>query len=91
MSRCDESELSSQLRVFSGSSHPELAREITDYLGCELSPSLTKRFSNDDLYVQLGVSVRAKAVVIIQSLCSPVSDNIIEMLMMVDAARSASV
>ncbi|MCE5258583.1 MAG: ribose-phosphate diphosphokinase [Chloroflexi bacterium] len=90
MARCEEGNLSAELRIFSGSSHPELAREITDYLGCELSPSSSQRFSNDDLYVQLGVSVRGKEVVIIQSLCQPVSDNLLEMLMMVDAARSAS-
>ncbi len=90
MARCEEGNLGAELRIFSGSSHPELAREITDYLGCELSPSSTQRFSNDDLYVQLGVSVRGKEVVIIQSLCQPVSDNLLEMLMMVDAARSAS-
>jgi len=90
MARCKDENLGAELRIFSGSSHPELAREIADYLGCELSPSSTQRFSNDDLYVQLGVSVRGKEVVIIQSLCQPVSDNLIEMLMMVDAARSAS-
>lgn len=90
MAHCSESDLKDNLRIFSGSSHPELAREITDYLGCDLCPSFTQRFSNDDLYVQLGVSVRGKEVVIIQSLCQPVSDNLLEMLMMIDAARSAS-
>jgi len=90
MARCKDKNLGAELRIFSGSSHPELAREIAEYLGCELSPSFTQRFSNDDLFVQLGVSVRGKEVVIIQSLCQPVSDNLLEMLMMVDAARSAS-
>lgn len=90
MSRCDEGNLGAELRIFSGSSHPELSKEIADFLGCELSPSFSQRFSNDDLFVQLGVSVRGKEVVIIQSLCQPVSDNLLEMLMMVDAARSAS-
>jgi ribose-phosphate pyrophosphokinase len=78
------------LRIFSGSSHPELAREIAEYLGCDLCPSITKRFSNDNLFVQLGESVRAKEVVIIQSFCPDVSDNLLELLMMLDAARSAS-
>lgn len=79
-----------KLRIFSGSSHPELAREIADYLGCPLCPSYTTRFSNDNLFVQLGESVRGKEVVIIQSFVPPVSDHLLELLMMIDAARSAS-
>jgi ribose-phosphate pyrophosphokinase len=82
--------LSHDLRIFSGSSHPELAQEIADSLGCSLCASTTTRFSNDNLFVQLGESVRGKEVVIIQSFCPQVSDNILELLMMVDAARSAS-
>lgn len=78
------------LRIFSGSSHPELAREIAEYLGCPLCPSYTSRFSNDNLFVQLGESVRGKEVVVIQSFCPDVSDNLFELLMMLDAARSAS-
>ncbi|MHB0859167.1 MAG: ribose-phosphate diphosphokinase [Anaerolineae bacterium] len=78
------------LRIFSGSSHPELAREIAEYVGCPLFPSETQRFSNDNLYVKLGDSVRGKEVVIIQSLCQDVSDHVLELLIMIDAARSAS-
>ena len=78
------------LRIFSGSSHPELAMEIAQYLGCELSPRTTQRFSNDNLFVHLGHSVRGKEVVIIQSFCPDVSDHVLELLMMIDAARSAS-
>jgi ribose-phosphate pyrophosphokinase len=78
------------LLVYSGSSHPALAQEIADYLGCPLSPRITERFSNDNLFVQLGESVRSKDVVIIQSLCPDVSDHLLELLMMLDAARSAS-
>jgi ribose-phosphate pyrophosphokinase len=82
--------LSDMLRIFSGSSHPELAQEIADYLGCPLCRSDTQRFSNDNLFVHLGESVRGKEVVIIQSFSPDVSDNILELLMMVDAAHSAS-
>jgi ribose-phosphate pyrophosphokinase len=78
------------LRIFSGSSHPELAAEIADYLGCPLCQTRTTRFSNDNLFVQLGESVRGKEVVMIQSFCPDVSDHILELLMMLDAARSAS-
>ncbi len=78
------------LRIFSGSSHETLAKEIADYLGCPLYARETRRFSNDNLFVRLGESVRGKEVVIIQSLTPPVSDHLLELLMMLDAARSAS-
>ena len=67
------------LRIFSGSSHRELAGEIAEYLGCPLCPSYTNRFSNDNLFVQLGESVRGKEVVVIQSFAPPVSDHMFEL------------
>ncbi len=82
--------LQKDLRIFSGSSHPELANEIAASLGCHVSPHVTTRFSNDNLFVQLGESVRGKEVAIIQSLSPSVSDHLLELLMMLDAARSAS-
>jgi len=90
MASGDEQPISDILRIYSGSSHGELAQEIADYLGCNLCKRSTQRFSNDNLFVYLENSVRAKEVVIIQSFCPDVSDNIIELLMMIDAARSAS-
>ncbi|MCS6863375.1 MAG: ribose-phosphate pyrophosphokinase-like domain-containing protein, partial [Abditibacteriales bacterium] len=56
------------VRVFSGSSHPELAAGIAAYLGVPLEDTLIHHFSNDNLYIQLGVTVRARAVFIVQSL-----------------------
>jgi len=79
-----------EIHVFSGSAHTELAQEICDYIQVPLSPSVTSRFSNDNLYVHLSRSVRQKRVFIIQPLSPPVSDNLLELLMMVDAARHAS-
>ena len=78
------------LRIFAGSSHPELAQEIAAYLNTRVSAIHTERFSNDNLMVQLGESVRGKDVVIIQSFTPNVSEHLLEMLMMIDAARSAS-
>ena len=80
----------SDIRVFSGSAHPGLAHEICDYLGVPLQETITSRFSNDNLYVHLGSSVREQEVFIIQPLCPPVSDHLLELLMMLDIARSAS-
>ena len=77
--------------VFSGSAHPELAQEICNLLGIPLSPSRTSRYQNDNLYVQLEETVRERDVFIIQPFYPPpVSDRVLELLMMLDAARSAS-
>lgn len=75
--------------IFSGTAHPALAREIADYLGLELYPTVIRKFSNDNFYVHLGVSVRAKEVFIIQPISPPCSDNLMELLFMLDVARSA--
>jgi ribose-phosphate pyrophosphokinase len=78
------------VRFFSGSSHPQLARDIGDYLGVPLDETHISRFSNDNLYIQLGASVRSRQVYILQSLSPPVNDHLIELLMMLDIARGAS-
>jgi ribose-phosphate pyrophosphokinase len=78
------------VRVFSGSSHPELAEGIARYLGVPLDPTHVSRFSNDNLYVQLGASVRSRAVFVVQTLTPPASDHLLELLMMMDAARGAA-
>jgi ribose-phosphate pyrophosphokinase len=75
--------------IFSGSAHPKLAGEIADYLGMTLSPTRTFRFSNDNLSAHLGVSVRAKDVFIVQPISPPCSDHLMELLLMLDVARSA--
>ncbi len=79
-----------QIRVFSGSAHPALAREICRFLGVPLQPSVSRHFSNDCLFVHLGVSVRQKEVFIIQPISPPTSDHLMELLMMIDTARSGS-
>ena len=76
--------------MFSGSAHPELAQAIATYLGLELSPTTISKFSNDDFYVQLGRSVRGKQVFIVQPLSPPCSDNLMELLLMLDIARSGA-
>jgi ribose-phosphate pyrophosphokinase len=78
------------IKVFSGSSHPALAEEICRYLGVSLSPSVHRRYSNDNLYIQLAESVREHDVYIVQTFSPPVQDSVFELLMMVNAARDAS-
>ncbi|NLG72616.1 MAG: ribose-phosphate pyrophosphokinase [Chloroflexi bacterium] len=77
------------VRIFSGRSHPELAADIASYLSIPLDPTYCGTFSNDNLFIQLGASVRGRAVYIVQSLVPPVSDHLIELFMMLDIARSA--
>lgn len=79
------------LCIFSGSAHPELAKEICRLRGVRLGLSITQHFSNDNLYVQLQETVRERDVFIVQPFYPPpVSDRILELLLMLDAARSAS-
>jgi len=79
-----------EVRFFSGSSHPQLAADIASYLELPLDKTHIHRFSNDNLYIQLGASVRSRVVYIVQSLTPPVNDHLVELLMMLDIARSAS-
>ena len=76
--------------VFSGNAHPELAEEICKTLGEPLSETNITRFSNDCLQVQLSANCREADVFIIQPLVPPVQDHLMELLLMLDAARSAS-
>src|SRR5512136_3118209 len=79
-----------EIRFFSGRSNPALAAGIAAYLQVPVDPTHFARFSNDNLYVQLGASVRGREVFIVQSLIAPVSDHLLELLMMLDIARSAA-
>ncbi len=79
-----------EIRVFSGNSNPALAGEIARCLDVPLESTVIRRFTNDNLYVQLGNTVRARSVYIIQSLTPPVNDHLMELFMMLDIARSAS-
>lgn len=76
--------------VFSGSAHRTLAEAICSNLGVTLSPSDTTRFSNDCLQVQLLANCRQRDVYIVQPLVPPTQDHLMELLLMVDAARGAS-
>jgi ribose-phosphate pyrophosphokinase len=79
-----------EVRFFSGSSNPALAGNIANELGVPLDGTSITRFSNDNMYLQLGASVRNRRVYIVQSLSQPVNDHLMELLMMLDIARSAA-
>lgn len=85
-----EDDVVNQIAVFSGSSHPQLAEEICRQLGVPLQPTQVKRFSNDCLEVQLQANCREQDVFLVQTLSEPVQDHLVELLLMLDAARGAS-
>jgi ribose-phosphate pyrophosphokinase len=78
------------IAVFSGSAHPDLAAEICDHLGVPLQPTRISRFANDCLEVQLQENCRGRDVFLIQPLVPPVQEHLVELLLMLDAARGAS-
>jgi ribose-phosphate pyrophosphokinase len=78
------------IAVFTGSAHPELAAEICSHLGVPLHPVRIQRFANDCLEVQLQANCRERDVYLIQPLVKPVQEHLVELLLMLDAARGAS-
>ncbi|MFC5004314.1 ribose-phosphate diphosphokinase [Dactylosporangium cerinum] len=78
------------IAVFSGSAHPELAEEICTQLEVPLLPVRVDRFANDCLEVQLQANCRERDVFLIQPLVPPVQEHLVELLLMLDAARGAS-
>jgi ribose-phosphate pyrophosphokinase len=79
-----------EIVVFSGSAHRELAQRICDRLDVPLSPVRIDRFSNDCLQVQLGANCRQRDVYVVQPLVPPTQEHLMELLLMLDAARGAS-
>tara|TARA_B100000676_G_scaffold138842_1_gene137452 strand:- start:77 stop:1090 length:1014 start_codon:yes stop_codon:yes gene_type:complete len=78
------------LKVFSGNSHPELTKDICQYLGIELGKCEVFKFRNDNTFVSFKENIREKDVFLVQSFSEPVNDLIMELLIMIDAAKRAS-
>ncbi len=79
-----------QFKIFSGTANPELAKKICNYLKVPLGECIIKRFSDGELFVEIKENVRGADVFIIQSTCPPVNEYLMELLIMIDAARRAS-
>jgi ribose-phosphate pyrophosphokinase len=79
-----------RLRLFSGSANLQLSQEVARYLGMDLGPMIRKRFADGEIYVQIQESIRGCDVYLIQPCCNPVNDNLMELLIMIDACRRAS-
>jgi ribose-phosphate pyrophosphokinase len=78
------------LILFSGRGNPELGAKVADKLGIELGRVDIKTFADGEIYVKYGESVRGADVFIIQPTCRPVNENLVELLIMIQAARLAS-
>lgn len=78
------------LKILSGSAHPELGKEISDLLNVPLSDTHISRFADSETHVQLEDSMRGQDVYIVQPTCPPVNENLMELLITIDACRRAS-
>ncbi|NLE06951.1 MAG: ribose-phosphate pyrophosphokinase [Crenarchaeota archaeon] len=78
------------ISIFSGNAHPTLARDIARHLGGSVSPAFVGRFSDGEVRVKVEGNVRGKDVFVIQPTCAPVNENLMELLVMIDALNRAS-
>jgi ribose-phosphate pyrophosphokinase len=79
-----------EIVVLCGSAHPAFAQQMCNALGVPLSPTDIKRFSNDCLWVQIGENCRLRDVYVVQPLVAPTQEHLMELLLILDAARGAS-
>jgi len=78
------------MAIFSGNSNPGLAQKICDYLSLPLGGAKVKTFSDGEIQIEINENVRLKDVFVLQSTCSPVNDNLVELLLMIDAFNRSS-
>ena len=78
------------MKLISGTANPELAQKISEYLATPLVQTKITRFSDGEIFVEIKENVRGADVFIIQPTCPPVNENLVELLIMIDAARRAS-
>jgi ribose-phosphate pyrophosphokinase len=76
--------------IFSGNSNPELAKKICEYMSLPLGGAKVNKFSDGEIQIEINENVRLKDIFIIQSTCSPVNDNLVELLLMIDAFKRSS-
>jgi ribose-phosphate pyrophosphokinase len=81
---------SETLKLFTGNANPKLAQEIADYLNMPLGKATVGRFANGEIQVKIEENVRGRNIFLIQPTCDPVNDNLMELLIMIDALKRAS-
>ena len=82
--------VSNSLMVFSGNANPKLALSVTQHLNIPLGRATVNRFSDGEVAVEINENVRGQDVFVLQSTCAPTNDNLMELMIMVDALRRAS-
>ncbi|MES1943339.1 ribose-phosphate pyrophosphokinase [Salinisphaera sp. PC39] len=80
----------SRLMVFTGNANPALARDVAGYLKLPIGKASVGRFSDGEVMVEIEENVRGRDVFVVQSTCGPTNDNVMELLMMIDALHRAS-
>ena len=78
------------MKIFTGTAHPKLAQSIADSLGIPLGKAIINRFPDGETWVKIQENVRGKDVFVVQPTCHPPNENIMELLIMIDALRRAS-
>jgi len=78
------------MAIFSGNSNPGLVQKICNYLSLPLGGAKVKTFSDGEIQIEINENVRLKDVFVVQSTCSPVNDNLVELLLMIDAFNRSS-
>jgi ribose-phosphate pyrophosphokinase len=78
------------MAIFTGNSNPELAKKICDYLSVPLGGAEVNKFSDGEIQIEINENVRLKDIFIMQSTCAPVNDNLVELLLMIDAFKRSS-
>src|SRR3979411_3372797 len=79
-----------RLRVFTGTATPRLAQEVAKHLNLSIGRAIVGKFSDGEVMVELLENVRGKDVFVLQSTCAPTNDNLMEMLVMIDALKRSS-
>jgi len=79
-----------EMKLFGGTSNPILTQEVCDYLGTQPGKITAKTFSDGEVQVEIGENVRGRDVFVLQSTCPPVNDNLMQLLIIMDALRRAS-
>ena len=78
------------LKILSGTSNEPLAKAICEHMGCQLTPVLCDKFSDGEVRIEIGNSVRGDDVFVVQSTCAPVNDNFMQLCLLLDALKRAS-
>jgi ribose-phosphate pyrophosphokinase len=79
-----------ELKIFSGSAHPDLAREIASFLGVSVGQARLRRFPDSEVSFQIDENIRGTDVFVVQPTCTPVDEHLVELMIMIDAFRRSS-